>query len=122
MSDVAASPAATPEAGHRRLVDLLPQEHGKLDCSLREAAPRLVSVDDWAELSGLPGGQTVAKAWEKRREAVAVYRDRLSQDDDQTTVLRSLLHDHHVRAVGVDPGAERVTNRLACAVAQRQMA
>ncbi len=122
MSDVAASLAATPEAGHRWLVDLLPQEHGKLDSSLREAALRLVSVDDWAELRGLPGGQTVAQAWEKRREALAVYRDRFSPDGDQTMVLRSLLHDHYVRAVGVDPGAERVTNRLARAVAQRQMA
>lgn len=122
MSDVAASLAATPEAGHRWLVDLLPQEHGKLDSSLREAALQLASVDDWAELRGLPGGQTVAEAWDQRREALAIYREQLSQDGDQMTVLRSLLHDHHVRAVGVDPGAERVTNRLARAVAQRQMA
>lgn len=121
LSDVAASLTATPEAGYRWLVDLLPQEHGKLDSSLRAAALRLAS-DDWAELRGLAGGQTVAKAWEKRREALAVYRDRLSQDGDHTTVLRALLHDHHVRAVGVDPGAERVTNRLARAVAQRQLA
>lgn len=122
MSHIAASLAAIPEAGYRWLVDLLPQERGKLDSSLREAALRVVSVDDWAELRGLPGGQTVAKAWQKRREALVAYRGRLGQNSDQMMVLRSLLHDHHIRAVGVDPGAERVTNRLARAVAQRQMA
>lgn len=122
MSDVAAFLAAAPEGGHRWLVDLLPQEHGKLDSSLREAALHLASVDDWAELRGLPGGQAVAKAWDQRREALAVYRDLLGQDGDHTAVLRALLHDHHVRAVGVDPGAERVTNRLARAVAQRRLA
>jgi thiopeptide-type bacteriocin biosynthesis protein len=122
MSDLAASLAATRQAGHRLLIDLLPQEHGKLDRSLVAAALRLVGADDGAQPRSLPGGQLVTNAWDQRRAALAAYRGRFAADPETAALLRTLLHDHHLRAVGVDPGAERVTNRLARAIAQRQVA
>ncbi|HEU0088408.1 MAG TPA: lantibiotic dehydratase [Pseudonocardiaceae bacterium] len=122
MTDLAAALAATPEAGLRRLLDLLPQEHGKLDHDLCEAALALVGADDGTPLRSLPDGQTVMHLWDQRRAALAAYRDRFLRDSDRQLVLRTLLHDHHVRAVSVDPGAEKVTNRLARAVARRRLA
>jgi thiopeptide-type bacteriocin biosynthesis protein len=122
MTDLAASLTATPEAGLRRLLDLLPQEHGKLDCGLSEAALGLVGADGWAQLRSLPDGQTVTRLWDHRAAVLTAYRERPLQDGDGQLVLRTLLHDHHLRAVGVDPGVEKVTNRLARAVAQRRIA
>lgn len=122
MANLAASFAHTPVEGCRWLIDLLPQEQGKLDRALRDAAlPLATPSEDRAALRTYPGGEIVAAAWDRRRVALAAYRDRLAEDRDPATVLRSLLHDHHVRAVAVDPGGERVTNRLARAAAQRQI-
>ncbi|MGH3760286.1 thiopeptide-type bacteriocin biosynthesis protein [Actinophytocola sp.] len=122
LADLAASLAVTPESGLRRLLDLLPQEHGKLDRGLSEAALGLVDADGWAGMRSVPGGQTVTDVWDQRRAALAAYRDRSLRDGDGRLVLRTLLHEHHLRAVGVDPGVEKVTNRLARAVAQRRLA
>jgi thiopeptide-type bacteriocin biosynthesis protein len=122
MTDLAASLTATPEAGLRRLLDLLPQEHGKLDRGLSEAALGLVGANGWAQLRSLPDGQTVTRLWDHRAAVLTAYRERPLQDGDGQLVLRTLLHDHHLRAVGVDPGVEKVTNRLARAVAQRRIA
>jgi lantibiotic biosynthesis protein len=123
MANLAACFAPTPVEGCRWLIDLLPQEQGKLDRALRDAVlPLATSFDDRTALRTYPGGEIVATAWDRRRVALAAYRDRLAEDYDPAAVLRSLLHDHHVRAVAVDPGGERLTNRLARAVAQRQIA
>ncbi|MPZ80270.1 MAG: lantibiotic dehydratase [Actinophytocola sp.] len=122
LADLAASLAPIPEVGLRRMLDLLPQEHGKLDRGLSETALGLVDADGWARPQRLPDGQTVTRVWDQRRAALAAYRDRFLQDGDGQLVLRTLLHEHHLRAVGVDPGVEKVTNRLARAVAQRRLA
>lgn len=123
LADLAACLATVPEAGWRWLIDLLPQEQGRLERSLRDATLQLVdTAEDRAALSTHPGGEIVAAAWDKRRVALAAYREQLAEERDPATVLRPLLHDHHVRAVGVDPDRERVTNRLARAAALRQLA
>jgi lantibiotic biosynthesis protein len=122
MTDLSASLAPSPETGLRRLLDLLPQEHGKLDRGLSESALELIGADGWTRLRSLPDGQTVTRVWDQRRAALAVYRDRALPDGDGQLVLRTLLHEHHLRAVGVDSGVEKITNRLARAVAQRQLA
>ncbi|MGH3801436.1 MAG: thiopeptide-type bacteriocin biosynthesis protein [Pseudonocardiaceae bacterium] len=123
MADLAACFAALPEVGCRWLIDLLPQEKGRLQRSLRDAALLLVGADDdRAVLCGHPGGVAVAESWDQRRVALAAYRERLADERDPVTVPRSLLHDHYVRVVGVDPGRERVVNRLARAAALRQLA
>lgn len=123
MTDLAACFATCPEVGCRWLIDLLPQEQGRLERSLRDAALMLAgTADDRAALSAHPGGESVAAAWDQRRVALAAYREQLAEERDPATVLRSLLHDHHVRAVGVDPDRERVTNRLTRTAALRQIA
>jgi thiopeptide-type bacteriocin biosynthesis protein len=129
LTDLAAGLAGTPRAGWRWLIDLLPQDKGKLDRSWRDATMLLIASRDGREsgtaasaLRAQPGGQHVVAAWDRRREALAAYRDQLAQQRDPQTVLRSLLHDHHVRVLGVDPEREQVVNRLARAAALRQIA
>lgn len=123
LADLAACFATVPEVGWRWLIKLLPQEQGKLDQSLRDATLLLTSTPDArTALSTHPSGEIVAGAWDHRRVALVAYREQLAGERDPATVLRSLLHDHHVRAVGVDPDREQVTNRLARAAALRQIA
>jgi thiopeptide-type bacteriocin biosynthesis protein len=123
LVDLAASYPETPAAGMRWLIEHLPQQHGPFDRDLRETTLRLADPGDgWATLRTQPGGEDVLAAWRARRTALATYRDHLAQQRDTLPVLRSLLHLHHVRTLGVDPDRERVTNRLTRAVALRQTA
>ena len=57
-----------------------------------------------------------------RHEALAAYCRVLAEQRDPVAVLRTLLHEHHVRAVGVDPAFEKETGRLARAAALRRLA
>ncbi|MEV7970543.1 lantibiotic dehydratase [Sphaerisporangium sp. NPDC088356] len=123
LVDLAISYAETPGEGLHWLIDRLPQKPGTVDRSLREETLRLADPgDDWATLRALPGGQSVVETWERRRTTLTAYRDQLGQQRDPRPVLRSLLHMHHVRAIGVDPDREHLTHRLARAVALRQAA
>ncbi|MFC0861661.1 lantibiotic dehydratase [Sphaerimonospora cavernae] len=123
MTDLATSFAANSEAGLRWLINQLPRIQGTLERSLRDTALLLTDpADNHAALRALPYGETVGAAWKRRRKALSIYRRRLAKDRDPDTVLRSLLHDHHIRAVGIDLERERVTNRLARVAAQRQAA
>jgi thiopeptide-type bacteriocin biosynthesis protein len=72
---------------------------------------------DLAQLRGLPGGQSLITLWTHRREALVEYRHRLSDTADHNGVLESLLHMHHVRAIGLDRDHERTCRRLARTVA-----
>jgi lantibiotic biosynthesis protein len=106
------------EQGLRWLIDDLPQSHGPLDRALRDESLRLADPDGTlGGLRSLPGGQDVAATWDNRAAALTTYRESLAGQRDPSSVVRSLIHLHHVRALGVDPDLERVTNRLirACA-------
>lgn len=123
LVDLAASYTDTLVTGMRWLIEHLPQQHGPLDHTLRDTTLRLADpAHNWATLRTQPGGEDVLTAWQTRHVALAVYRDHLAQQRDPLPVLRSLLHLHHVRTLGVGPDRERVTNRLARAVALRQTA
>lgn len=61
----------------------------------------------------IPGWETLAPAWEARRVVLATYRTQLSAEADADAVLESLLHMHHIRAVGLNRDSERVCRRLA---------
>lgn len=123
LVDLAIAYGETPAEGLHWLIDHLPQERGKLDQKLRDAALRLADPrDEWAALRGEPGGQDVTLAWQRRRAVLVAYRTQLARQGNPYTVLRSLLHLHHVRAVGVAPDRERVGHRLARAAALRQTA
>lgn len=64
--------------------------------------------------SAVPGwGGSVAATWQARTGALASYRTRLAEDADIDTVLESLLHMHHNRAIGTDRDREATCRRLA---------
>ncbi len=123
MVQLAASFATGPETGCRALVGCLRQEHGRLDRTLRDHALGLAEPDGgYQAVRALPGGEAVAAAWSARDTALTAYHRALAQQRDPDTMLRTLLHEHHVRAVGVDPTFEKETNRLARAAALRRLA
>ncbi|AXI77470.1 lantibiotic dehydratase [Peterkaempfera bronchialis] len=120
MVDLAARFAASPTQGLHWLVENLPREHGPLDQALRDQT--LALADPYEPSAGvreLPGGGDLAAAWQTRASALAAYREHLKVERDPLTVLRSLLHQHHVRSLSVDPDDERATGRLVRACALR---
>lgn len=79
--------------------------------------------DGYRALQALPGGAAVTAAWRARDTALRAYYHALArQHREPRTVLPTLLHEHHVRAVGVDPATEHETRRLARTVALRRLA
>lgn len=123
MTALSAAFAPDPATGCRLLRDSIKQETGPLDRHLRETTLRLADPSNqYRELASTPVGAAVAQAWLIRDDALARYHRVLATQRDPSTVLRSLLHDHHVRALGVDPEFEATTNRLARSCALRRLA
>ncbi|KPM50635.1 lantibiotic dehydratase [Frankia sp. R43] len=123
MVDLAVSFAPDPQAGYQALVGCLQQEHGALDRTLRDQALDLADPGgDHQAVRALTGGEAVVRAWNARAIVLAPYYQALARQRDPQTVLRTLLHEHHVRAVGVDPTLEKETGRLARASALRHLA
>ncbi len=123
MAHLGASFAPDPLTGYRALVGCLRQEHGAQDRTLRDQTLGLADPDgDYHAVRALRGGEAVARAWSARATALTTYHQALAPQRDPRTVLRTLLHEHHVRAVGVDPTIERETGRLARAAALRRLA
>ncbi|GAA4945776.1 thiopeptide-type bacteriocin biosynthesis protein [Nonomuraea thailandensis] len=124
MADLAAGLASSSGDGYGWLVNQLPREYGELDRTLRDTSRLLAEpANGYRALREHAGGEEVARAWTVRRATLNVYSAQLSRHRHAPiTVLRSLLHDHHVRALGVDPDVESVTNRLARAAALRVLA
>ncbi|MFG2865482.1 lantibiotic dehydratase [Streptomyces sioyaensis] len=100
------------------LTRTLPQQHGPLSRDRTALALALADPEHTALLS-LPGGTNVAAAWQQRAAALTAYREQLATQRDPDSVLRSLLHQHYIRALPVDPDHERATGRLARACALR---
>lgn len=124
MAHLAASFSPDPQTGYRSLLECLPQQRGPLDRTLRVHALALADPEDgYHAVHTLPVGASIAAAWRARDTALRAYHQALIQQDrEPSTVLRTLLHEHHVRAVGVDPTFEKETGRLARAVALRHLA
>ncbi|MEU1900633.1 lantibiotic dehydratase [Nocardiopsis dassonvillei] len=118
MVDLVTAFTETSEQGHGWLVAHSPGEAQVVGREVRQEALRLADPDkDYALLRSLPGGGEVVAAWQARATALAAYRKHLTADRDPLTVLRSLLHLHHRRTLGVDPGREAAIGRLARAIA-----
>ncbi|MEU6405667.1 lantibiotic dehydratase [Streptomyces sp. NPDC046985] len=110
-------------AAEEWLVRNLPQGKGRLDRALRSQVLELASSNGASALATLPGGSLVTEAWRARATAVDTYRTALIGERDPLDVVRSLLHQHHVRALGVDPRTEETTIRLVrTAALQHRMA
>lgn len=123
MTNLAAAFAPDPTSGYRALIARVGQEHGPLDRTLRDHTLKLTDPTDGDEtLRALQGGHAVLAAWRARDSALTAYHRALTGQRDPSTLLRTLLHDHHVRAVGVEPTIEKETCRLARIAALRRLA
>jgi thiopeptide-type bacteriocin biosynthesis protein len=123
MAHLAAAFAPDTTTGCRALIQCLERQTGPLDRTLRDRAVHWGDpARDFQSVRTLPGGDSVAAAWRARAEALTTYHHILAGQRDPATVLRTLLHEHHVRALGVDPDFEKVTGRLARAAALRRLA
>ncbi|MFD3580980.1 lantibiotic dehydratase [Streptomyces sp. NPDC058683] len=100
------------------LTRTLPQEHGPIPRD-RIALAQALADPEHTALQALPGGPDVMAAWRQRAAALTAYRQQLAPGHNSDSVLRSLLHQHCIRALPVDPDHERVTGRLARACALR---
>jgi thiopeptide-type bacteriocin biosynthesis protein len=118
--DLAAALAGDLRGGMDWLLAQVPQIHGPLAPALR--ADVLAAAVRHGPAARLRAGDPVAEAWSWRAEALGSYSEALSQQRDPISVLPALLHLHHLRAVGTDPDAERVTGRLARALVLRTRA
>lgn len=123
MATIAAAFAPIPEAGYRALTKCLEQGSGPLDRTTRDEACRLADPSgSFRAVRALPGGDAVAASWDRRDTALAAYHEALSAQRDPGTVLRTLLHEHQMRALGLDPDYERQTGRHARAAALQRLA
>jgi len=123
MTHLAAAFAPHPKAGYRALAQRLPRDSEPVDRAVRDHTFRLADpADSYRAVRALPGGDRLAAAWQTRGEALAGYYQALTEQRDPTQVLRTLLHEHHRRAIGVDPAFERKTGHLARAAAMRRLA
>ncbi|MGW7059835.1 lantibiotic dehydratase [Streptomyces sp. NPDC054904] len=126
FTDLARAFTGGPRAGARWLVGGIARASGPgPERSAQEEAARLADpVDGPAALRPLPGGEEVLRAWERRAEAVAGYAELLDREGSRgvgpgrDAVLGSLLHMHHIRAIGLDDASERECLRLARSAAQ----
>ncbi|MFF1714639.1 lantibiotic dehydratase [Streptomyces sp. NPDC058268] len=110
LVDLAAHLLPSPEDAWRWLIENTPA-HGRPDRAHRAEALQLYATQ---------GGADLTDAWAERGRTLACYRQALSaQQHDPGTVLLSLLHQHHVRALGVDATVEAHTLLLARTVALR---
>lgn len=123
MTALAAAFAPDPTSGYQALITSIHQEHGTLDRSLRDHTLKLADpTDGRATVQALPGGDALVAAWSAREDALTTYYRALASQQDPRPLLRTLLHDHHVRAIGVDPTIEKETCRLARTAALRRLA
>ncbi|WP_169501734.1 lantibiotic dehydratase [Kribbella catacumbae] len=75
-------------------------------------------TNDWAGLSATAAGLAIVDSWTSRDHAVRTYRTSLEHTKlNLDEVLMSLLHVHHIRAVGIDRTDESHCLRLARAAA-----
>ncbi|WP_433259331.1 lantibiotic dehydratase (plasmid) [Streptosporangium sp. CA-135522] len=118
--NLAAAFTGSPEAGTAWLTTRVHRHPAPpIDRALHDETMRLANPDgDWAALQALPGGDQIIHTWQDRQQTLASYRAHLAtQRPTPDAVLAALLHLHHARMAGLDPGSERLCLRLARAAA-----
>ncbi|MGW1974148.1 lantibiotic dehydratase [Streptomyces sp. NPDC001889] len=103
------------------LTSALPQEHGPVPRKRTALALALADPERTALLA-LPEGPHVAELWRQRAASLTTYRKELAASLDPEDVMRSLLDEHVIRAMPLDPEHERAVRRLArtCAMRHRE--
>ena len=109
-----------PDAGIPWLIEHPVSAGTQNDRAAADQVARWAAADAMSGFAGGPG--QVAGAWLARTEALAAYRHQLPADADLDTVLDSLLHMHHNRALGIDPDSERACRRMVRQAALAQQA
>ncbi len=122
MVDLAAAMTRGRSAGMRWLLERRPAKGGSRlpREEVRQAVNLADPAENYAALRAVAGGAAIADAWQTRQRAAVVYASHLEKSGNGPTpdvVLISLLHLHHIRAIGIDPETERLTDRMARAVA-----
>ncbi|MFI5863675.1 lantibiotic dehydratase [Streptomyces sp. NPDC051546] len=111
LTGLATAFAPTPAEGWAWLSSNLPRESGPVDAVLVRQTLALADPDMSRHEAAV---RPLVAAWAARAAALTAYRRALAgQREDPLPVLRSLLHLHHVRALGGGPGRESLTFRLA---------
>jgi thiopeptide-type bacteriocin biosynthesis protein len=113
--DLATALAGDAATGREWLLDTVPQTHGPLDRVLRSQVIALAAGP--GPLAETPAGRAVIAAWQDRAAALTTYARQLASQREPAGVLGPLLHLHHLRTLGAGPDVERVTGRLARALA-----
>lgn len=115
LVDLAGAVTGSTTMGLRWLVD-----HPELATAgpmrVREIRQQTLDLAGGQSLHRLPGGAAIAAAWAVRSRAAARYAASLRATDSRLSpesVLTSLLHMHHIRALGIDAEAEGMTHKLA---------
>lgn len=123
MVRIAAAFAPDETSGCRTLVDCLPHQSGQLDRAVRDHTLLLTdAATGRSDPTNLAADDQVAAVWRMRDWALTGYFHTVRVQRDPAGILPTLLHDHHVRALGVDPTFEKATTRLARAAALRHLA
>lgn len=105
------------------LIEQIPHQPGRLSPDLRTRTLALAEpLSGHDLLATMPGGQAMLAAWDTRSTALRAYRTALIHSGQAVAPLRSLLHQHHVRALAVNPESETTVVRLARAAAQHHLA
>lgn len=122
MTRIAAALAPDAQTGYRWLTDRFPRNGPSTDRPLRDTALDLALAGIGDLLKRYPGSAALAESWQVRHRVLTAYRDALERSREPVTVLRSLLHEQHVRTMGIGPATEDLTNHLARAAALRGLA
>jgi thiopeptide-type bacteriocin biosynthesis protein len=122
MVDLASAMLGSLPAGMRWLIDHA--RAGGDPLRDRDVLRQTVTLTDPTEAEttsqACAGGVQIATAWHARRHAAVTYAALLGSQTPHVrpdSVVASLLHMHHIRALGISPGPERLCHRLARAAA-----
>ncbi|SDG75258.1 thiopeptide-type bacteriocin biosynthesis domain-containing protein [Sinosporangium album] len=84
----------------------------------RDIVRQAVQLAEPGAIIDLRGGTVIADTWARRADAAADYSRYLADRQSEAAgTIRSLLHMHHIRFIGIDPASERTCHRLARAIA-----
>ncbi|MEU7162029.1 lantibiotic dehydratase [Streptomyces chrestomyceticus] len=122
LVDLAAAVTGSTTAGLRWLTDR-PHLATPAPMRDREIRQQTLQIANGQLLHRVPGGEAITAAWAARSAAATRYAARLTSQTSHVTpdsALVSLLHMHHIRALGIDTGAEAMTHKLARSVALAQ--
>ncbi|MFG2972415.1 lantibiotic dehydratase [Streptomyces sp. NPDC048331] len=111
LAELATAFAPCPADGWSWLAANLPRETGPVDGALTRHTLALTAPG--AAWRHEPDALAVVETWAARTDALCAYRQTIDAQREPMTVLRSLLHHHHVRALGGGPDSGRITHRLA---------